>query len=86
MRVRRSLGAEADLRAGRIPLEIDDARHDDRQPPVLRVELDRAARARADGTLDRVRGVGLDGRADDLPALEGELDADGVVSQGRPPP
>jgi hypothetical protein len=79
-------GAEADLRAGRVPLEVHDARHDDGEPPVLRVELHRAARARADGALDRVRGLGLDGRADDLPAVEGELDADGVVSQGTPPP
>ena len=49
-------------------------------------ELDRAARAGAHGPLHRVRRLGLDGRADDLPALEGELDADGLVSQGRPPP
>ena len=61
-------------------------RPDDGEPAVLRVELHGAAGAGADGPLDGVRGIGLDRRADDLPALEGELDADGIVSQGTPPP
>jgi len=79
-------GAETDLRAGWVPLQVDDAWDDDREPAVLRVELDGPAGTRADGALDRVRALGLNRRADDLPALEGELDADGLVRQGTPPP
>jgi len=81
-----SSGAEPDLRAGRVPLQIDDARDDDGEPAVLRVELDRAAGGGAHRSFDGVRRVGLNRRADDLPALEGELDADGLVRQGTPPP
>jgi hypothetical protein len=81
-----SSGAEADLRAGWVPLQVDDAWDDDREPAVLGVELNRSAGARADGPFDSVRALGLNRRADDLPALEGELDADGLVRQGIPPP
>jgi hypothetical protein len=84
--VAEDLRAEADLPAWRVPLQVHDTRDDDREPAVERVELHRAARSRAHRALDRVRRLRLDGRGNDLPAVEGELDADGVVSQGTPPP
>jgi len=80
------LRAEADLRPGRVPLEVHDPGHDDGQAAVDGVELQSAAGARADRALDRIGRLRLDGRGDDLPAVEGELDANRIVRQGTPPP
>src|SRR5205823_106716 len=67
-------------------LDADDAMQGDRVTPVLCVELERALGA--DRALERVCARSRDESADDLTAVEGDLDAHGICcfSQATPPP
>jgi hypothetical protein len=84
---RHVLPLEADAPFTGEALRVQDARQHENDAAVLCLERDRAGARGAELSLERVGAVGRDQPAEDLPAVEGDLDAYvGVVRQRTPPP
>ena len=81
------LRREAGSCLARVALDVEHAREHEDHDRVLGLELDRRAPARRlEGTVECLRAGRRDERAQDLAAVESDLDPYEVVSHSQPPP
>ena len=78
-RQRERLGLEADARFASESLRVQNPREHEQDVPVLRLETERSERSGGQGRLERVRALRGDEDAQDLSAVEPDLDPNEAV-------